>query len=533
MQETSAFHYNFWNMPVGVTSGSGNSNAGVSRFFDCEGCGDTTTATKTTDLTTARNGISDTDPITLSTRWIYVKDPSPNNDNEANWRRVNSSNVISPFNGFIMKGVSPGGSPAQTISQTLEFRGRPNTGTIDITMSNGDFRVVSGNPYPSAIDLDAFFGDNPIITSIRFWDEPKNSEYNHSYSGKSGGWGSWVPGGGPQGTYNPPTFNNYSASGIGGSAGTGSGAVYPRRYAPIGQGFEIVTNGNSGTLTFSNSHRVYQKQNGTTSTFRKPEKDTSTLTGINPDSNSSSTGVIVDSRSPHIRLNVVMHERYARQLVLGLDDRTTDGFDRGWDAPSPMDAKSGEAYFLIGDDSNRKPHVIQFLPFSKEKLIPIGFKLTKQTKLSLHTVEEIKMQGRRAFIFDKEQRTFQEFTNGKSATFNLSAGTYDNRFFVVFKGREDLAKEATEVEGRAEENVEFFQNNRLGVLEVSNPEGYDIKQALVFDMSGKLVYNQSNIGTDRTFSFPTSNLSDGVYLVKLKTVDNIEINYKTSVYNKN
>ncbi|HBY68149.1 MAG TPA: hypothetical protein DEG69_10560, partial [Flavobacteriaceae bacterium] len=60
MQETSAFHYNFWNMPVGITSGSGNSNAGVSRFFDCEGCGDTTTAAKTTDLTNARNGISDT-----------------------------------------------------------------------------------------------------------------------------------------------------------------------------------------------------------------------------------------------------------------------------------------------------------------------------------------------------------------------------------------------------------------------------------------------------------------------------------------
>ena len=535
MQETSAFHYNFWNMPVGITSGSGNSNAGVSRFFDCEGCGDTTTAAKTTDLTNARNGISDTDPITLSTRWIYVKDPSPNNDNEANWRRVNGNNVISPFSGFIMKGVSPGSSPAQTISQTLEFRGRPNTGTIDITMSNGEYRVVSGNPYPSAIDLKTFLNDNTIITTIRFWDEPKNSEYTHFYSGKSGGWGTWVPGGAgdPQGIYTPPTFNNYSASGVGGAAGTGSGAVYPRRYAPIGQGFEIVTNGNPGTISFSNSQRVYQKQNGTTSTFRKPEKDTSTLTGINPDSNSSSTGVIVDSRSPLLRIDVVINESYSRQLVLGLDDRTTDGFDRGWDAPSPMDAKSGEAYFLIGDDSNKKPYVIQFLPFSKEKLIPIGFKLTQQTKFFVETVEEVKMYNKKAYIFDSEENTYQEFTNGKSATYNLPAGTYDDRFYVVFKSNKESLTKAKEVQGRAEENVEFFQNNRLGVLEVSNPEGYDIDQALVFDISGKLVFEKVNIGKEKNFSFPTSNLSDGVYLVKLKTADNVYISYKTSVYNKN
>jgi hypothetical protein len=80
--------------------------------------------------------------------------------------------------------------------------------------------------------------------------------------------------------------------------------------------------------------------------------------------------------------------------------------------------------------------------------------------------------------------------------------------------------------------VDFFQNNTVGQLEVSNPKGYNIKNAYVFDMSGKMVINRNNIGTEQNFTFPTSNLSDGVYLVKLTTEDNIDINYKITIHNK-
>ena len=141
VDSTSAYHYKFYNMPVGVTSGSGNSNAGVSRFFDCDGCGDTETAATAIGTTTGRNG--SLNPTTLSTRWIYVKDPSPNNDNEANWRRINNNDVVSPFQGFIMKGVStdPSGNRGTLADLVKDFkfdlRGRPNTGTLSINMPAG------------------------------------------------------------------------------------------------------------------------------------------------------------------------------------------------------------------------------------------------------------------------------------------------------------------------------------------------------------------------------------------------------------
>jgi hypothetical protein len=81
-------------------------------------------------------------------------------------------------------------------------------------------------------------------------------------------------------------------------------------------------------------------------------------------------------------------------------------------------------------------------------------------------------------------------------------------------------------------SVNFFQNNPAQQLEVGNPEGYDIKSANIFDMSGKLVVSQSNVGNDNRLSFPTGNLSDGIYLVMLTTDDDVTIDYKITVQNK-
>lgn len=81
-------------------------------------------------------------------------------------------------------------------------------------------------------------------------------------------------------------------------------------------------------------------------------------------------------------------------------------------------------------------------------------------------------------------------------------------------------------------NVDFFQNNPVAQLEVRNPEGYEIKSAAIFDMSGKLVLSEQNLGNSERFTFSTATFSDGVYIVKLTTTDNVEIDYRMTVHNK-
>ena len=81
-------------------------------------------------------------------------------------------------------------------------------------------------------------------------------------------------------------------------------------------------------------------------------------------------------------------------------------------------------------------------------------------------------------------------------------------------------------------NVNFFQNNPVQQLEVSNPEGYTIKSAMVYDLNGKLVIQEKNLGAKNKYSFYTGNLSDGVYLVKLTTTEDVAIDSKVIVHNK-
>ncbi|MCT8340130.1 T9SS type A sorting domain-containing protein [Flavobacteriaceae bacterium TK19130] len=528
VDETSNYHYTYWHSPVGVPNGSGNQNSGVRRLFDCDGCTDVTTAAAAVNTTWNQNGSSLTDPITVSYRWTYKRLSSPPTEAEGNYVRIWAGDNAQPGYGFIMKGVSNG---AVTQSQTYDFRGRPNNGTINVPVNTGSTQwTLMGNPYPSALDLKDFMQDNPSVAVIRYWDEPKFTEYSHNYIDKSGGYGTWVPLGfdetNPAGLYTAASFMNYSFGGFGGTTG-GTGADLERRHAPIGQGFVVETDGTAGTITFDNTQRTFQRQGaGNYSEFRSQDNPNS-MTGNDADEVSE-----FDTRSPYLKFDVFMDESHFRQLALVFDDQTTDGYDWGWDASHPMDAPGGDAYLLIGEDSNRSPYVVNACPFDYMKMIPIGIKVPQQRQVLFVANEEVKMNDKTAYLYDSVNNTYDKFNEGETASILLPAGTYDNRFFIVFRGASEIAADANSTRESIVENVNFFQNNRLSQLEVTNPEQHDIKQGVVFDMSGKLVYSESNIGTKTSFSIPTGDLSDGVYLVKLTTTDNVDITYKTSVVNR-
>ena len=369
VDETSNYAYNFWHSPVGKPSSSitGNRNAGVSRFYEINDVTDSDIAS----TTTAHNG--DNDPLTISTRWLYTRTSSPAGEQEANYNYIAGADGISPGHGFTMKGVSNG---SNTIAYEYDFRGRPNNGTINVPiLTTGTAQwTLSGNPYPSAIDLKEFFWDNDTengLNSILFWDEPKD-EYSHYYSDRSGGYGVWIPGPdnteGDPGAYTAPTFKNYSANGgIEDNAGTGSGLVYNRRYSPVGQGFVLQTDGVTSTsITLNNSHRVFD--NGVLG-IRAQENENDPL---ERSSSFSNAFVVI---SPQIRINMVFNDEYARQLLLLFHDESTDGYDIGLDAHHPMDSGGAEAFYLIEEGGEMGPFVIQTRPYAADKQIPIGFSL--------------------------------------------------------------------------------------------------------------------------------------------------------------
>jgi hypothetical protein len=555
---TNAFAYRYWCSPVGNPNlpGTGSKNSGLGNIYEDTNTitGEGTKATPSAS-TTSYNGYSD--PLTISSRWIYTH-KLPGTEAEGNYTHVNGYE-IDPGYGFTMKGVNEGtvGSNTAnvTLNQTYEFRGRPNSGSfaIDVLGPSGGtaMMTLTGNPYPSAMDLNKLFYDLPennLLSAIWYYDEDR-SVMSHLYSEKPFGYGTWVPGaedpytgGNPApatypGTYTRAAFYIWNASGTHGGTTVGNGSTTnAKRFAPIGQGFMFVGSG-AGLVAIKNEYRVFQKE-GVYSTFQRPESESSYALSTNNQGPSLSTAPYqLDRRQSQLRLYVVFDDALTRDLLLAFSPQATDGYDRGRDGLSPLGLKS-DAYFPISSlnlngSSERLPYTIQSTNFDHSKQIPITFKLHKTSQIEVRAVEEIRKPYEKAYLYDQLENTYRPLDRAHSlaGTFTLPAGLYEDRFFIVFRAR-NLKPEGMDTKALIMADVTVFQNNRARQLEVSNPEGYTLKSASVYDMSGKLVISENNLGDSNRYSFYTGNLSDGVYLVKLVTSDDIIVDYKAVVMNK-
>jgi len=554
---TNAFAYYYWSSPVGdqTLPGAGSKNFGIGRnlYEDTNTItGEGTKATLSSNIS-GLNGFST--PLTISRRWIYTH-PMPGTEAEGNYEAQGSASGIRPALGFTMKGVNEGtvGSNTAnvTLNQTYEFRGRPNSGDfivpVDGPSGGTALMTLAGNPYPSALDLNKLFYDLPEnnnLSAIWYYDEDR-SVMSHLYSEKPFGYGTWVPGaedpytgGNPApatypGTYTRAAFYIWNASGTHGGTTVGTGSTTnAKRFAPIGQGFMFVGSG-AGLVAIKNEYRVFQKE-GVYSTFQRPESESSYALSTNNQGPSLSTAPYqLDRRQSQLRLYVVFDDALTRDLLLAFSPQATDGYDRGRDGLSPLGLKS-DAYFPISSlnlngSSERLPYTIQSTNFDHSKQIPITFKLHKTSQIEVRAVEEIRKPYEKAYLYDQLENTYRPLDRAHSlaGTFTLPAGIYQDRFYIVFRAR-NLKPEGMDTKAQIMADVAVFQNNQARQLEVSNPEGYSLKSASVYDMSGKLVISENNLGDSNRYSFYTGNLSDGVYLVKLVTSDDIIVDYKAVV----
>ncbi|PQB04277.1 hypothetical protein BST85_04700 [Aureitalea marina] len=564
LQDTrsDSFDYNLWSSPVSQenASTSGNLPFDVSIIEDKRISSITDSrASVITPIGTKNgsgSGLGADLQLTISGRWLY----SYNSLNS--WQRFNTG-TRSPGIGFTMKGTNitnHGNLYEDTNNQTYDFRGRPNNGDIDVQIpaadagggelgSAVDGEVLSGNPYPSAIDLDLLMTDNTNITAIWFWDENRSIN-SHYYVDNEGGYGSWTNVPDADGTYMVPTFYEWNNDGTQGDATSDVGEDIPRRYSPVGQGFVIQGTPNS-SVTFTNSMRVFEQEDPSSSVMRGMNNNAQnaislasssgiSLTDQDQNDNNDTEQDQQENSGPVIpRLHIITQfgvlgtndQYHIRDMVLMFNNEMTNEFDRRWDVPHPMDADVGDIWFPIQRDGLQAKMVLQTVPFDPYYQIPLTVRLEQQRKLSIFGDEELHLT-RDMYIWDSEADTYQQFTGGKTATFVLSPGTYANRFYIVFKSNRQMEEEAGQLIAEIKESIDVVQNNRSAHMEISNPEGYDIAQANIFDINGKLVLSEQNVGNSRRYSFPTGNLSDGIYIVKLNTTDNITLDYKISVFNK-
>jgi hypothetical protein len=503
------YQYNYWCSPVGNVA----SSTLINNPFGIALLGRPTTVTATTAATASVNYDGTASPLTIAPFWIYkfiIKSLY------SDWVAVGSASTIAAGEGFTMKGTS--GTDATTVNgvenntgsnQRYDFRGKPNDGTIDISVLPEEL-TLTGNPYPSAIDLQLFLtvatnASAANCTGIAyFWEHDKtvNSHYIADYKG---GYGSYSPG---TDIYSPAVFYSYNGSGSDVTSVTSPGIVYKRKYSPIGQGFMIEGKvGATGNVQMKNSFRVFIKEGiGNNSQF---EKRSNKKTSAN---NAGGT--------PQIRFNTLLDNGPISQMILVFDPLSTDGVDRAMDAASPNDSPANN-YFVI--DGNE--YIIEVMPFDIDKKIPVGFrnyaeanyKITVNEMLNIPEVDNVFLHDKTTDLYHDIKNSFYELT--------LPAGTYNSRYEITFKNG------ALGVDALKSQGFLVQQDNINKNLIINNPSQIELATCSLYDVVGRLIFTKTKLGKDSNYAFPTSDLSNGIYIVKLTTIDKGEKGQKIIVQN--
>jgi hypothetical protein len=255
-----------------------------------------------------------------------------------------------------------------------------------------------------------------------------------------------------------------------------------------------------------NSYRVFvQEGNENSSQFEKK---------------ANSKNKTVTDTSSLIRFNTLLNNGPISQTVLAFNPSSTDGVDRFMDASSAND-NPANIYFVL----NKNEYVINSMPFDINKRIAIGFRNLAQANYKI-TVNEITnlTEVENVYLYDKTTNQYYDIKNS-FYDLTLPAGTHNTRYEITFKNNTLGVNESVK------NNFVVMQDNTTKNLTIINPSQIEIASYGLYDVAGKLISYKKKLGSELSYLFPTSNLSDGIYIVKLTTSDKIEMGQKIIIKN--
>lgn len=497
---SNAYNYNYWCLPI--EGNIGNFPKFGAAIFEPLGATESTQAI----ITSALDGKAS--PLSISNRWIYKF----SGINYSDWVYIGEQFITKPGEGFTMKGVN---GTNQTIvndvmnnpgnNQRYDFRGRPNDGEISLVIKK-DEALLTGNPYPSALDLDLFLFDNANTTGIAyFWDA---SEYNNSHylTDYEGGYGAYSPG---AQLYAPAVFQKYNKDGSPTEDSGASGNSYARSLAPVAQGFMLIGT-QTGPVTFKNSQRRYISENSTTSQFKR--------------SNTTSKN---SSELSLIKLNIEFNDLYIRQLFLAFRPDSTNEVDHGMDALQYGQAESDVAWWIENDS-----YVINVLPFDESLSIPFALFLNEDSRVQFVIAADTN-HDKEVYLFDAAMNSYFNLSKNERIL-ELTAGEYLDRFFLSFKDDTQSLLEPTEtilanpVTGKF---VSVVQNEFSSELDISITGAKGLEAISIYNLNGGLVYQRKLKSDEQQIVLSTSSFSNAVYILKINTSDKHKLFKKIVIKN--
>lgn len=379
-----------------------------------------------------------------------------------------------PYNGAMTPGEGYLVMPQETatIPGPADYSANFDTGTLTNGIvsfaveyngtQNGSPNVL-GNPYASAIDADLFITTNDMIEAVYFWEHLTSP--GTTYEGYN------------ESNYSMGDISTYSTV-MGGNPAANGGPT-PNGFIPSGKGFAVKALA-SGTAEFNNAMRV----TGNNEIPGRPslvERDRVWLNVFNDTYGLGSTS------------------------LLGFSENTSEGFDPGADIirlATPVsfyqELESGEQLGIQGREA-----------FTSEAVVPFSFATQVETpetyRISIHDLDGVHLSEATVYLIDHAEETITNLTT-EAYTFTATAGTYSNRFSVVF---EDSTLGVPSVTFDA---VLVYPNPTSDILYIKAPQTR-IELIEVFDIRGRNVYQSAGV----VDQISLSRLKSAVYFVKITT----------------
>jgi len=483
--QSNKFNYNYWSSPVGDASTTTNNNT----FTVNTVMRDATDSANLLHMnwTSGYDG-SATVPITLSNYWIFkFQNLSPL---YANWAYTGPDGVLLPAQGFTLKGSSASG-----LFQNYAFTGKPHNGAISSPIAANNANL-SGNPYASALDANAFITANTTSTTgaIYFWEHYDTNSSHNLLEYQAGYAVRTLVGGLP--AVAPPLVS-----------GLGSSTRIPGRYIPVGQGFFVVGNETGGNINFDNSQRAFVKEDHAESNILFRE---STDPAIGQQYNNLEDVILEDDDFAKIRLGFDFVNGFHRQLLLGfMDENCTDAYDPGYDALQ-IETNPDEIVFINGEHNL----IIQGVGyFNENNRYPLGIKTNTSgtVRFVLDGTENFN-PDQKIYIYDA---LTEEYHDIRTSNFeiDLAAGIINDRFSLRFQNN------LLAVNNFEAENIVVKFTNNDNVIHINNKvTDATIKSVTLFNILGQTINSWDVKGEDqKKIQIPVKNLSAGTYIVKVLT----------------
>ena len=432
-------------------------------------------------------------------------------DDGNDWQWVSGTTVMQPGVGYASTHNSSifnstPGCPGLNCNIKYSFNGPFNNGVVKVPVYRNDSELNDtnsnfiGNPYPSAIDVDAFFDLNAYNASSN----PNGTLEGTIYL--------WSQNTAPSSTANGNQNLNFSdldyaiINGVDGIAG-GDGII-PNRFIPSGQAFfvnysnygaTVAVNGDikTGEVIFNNSMRI---ADGTSNSqfFRTSSGPLKTKKAFNK-----------------IWVNLTSDNGVFSQVLVGYIDGATNSFDGAYfDAPRNLSPKTASALYSTISENQSKYAIQGKDPNSLnlDEVIPLGFytAITGATlyKLSIAQIEGDFLTSNTMYLKDNLLNKVHNITES-DYSFTSEVGEFKDRFEIVFQ-----SESLSDIEAQLNINKLTIIELNDGRVQIKSNSNHTIDNVEILDLLGRTLYQLK--GTSTTEIYNLNTLSQSTYIAKVE-----------------